>query len=134
MAKKRKWGPGIAFLFSIVLFSISLFSLMGMIFQKLETEQLQAELMEIYQEPGMDQLPVESDPAANRPDAPGAEVSPGLLALHESNPDCIGWLTIEGTVINYPVMYRPGGEGLLSSPGFLWKLFGGWEPVLVRSM
>lgn len=107
MAKKRKWGPGIAFLFSIVLFSISLFSLMGMFFQKLETEQLQAELVEIYQEPGMEPLPVESDPAANRPDAPETEVSPGLLALHESNPDCIGWLTIEGTVINYPVMYRP---------------------------
>ena len=32
----------------------------------------------------------------------------GLLALHERNPDCVAWITIEGTVIDYPVMYRPG--------------------------
>ena len=32
----------------------------------------------------------------------------GLLALHEKNPDCVAWITIEGTVIDYPVMYRPG--------------------------
>ena len=32
----------------------------------------------------------------------------GLLSLHEKNPDCVAWITIEGTVIDYPVMYRPG--------------------------
>ena len=32
----------------------------------------------------------------------------GLLALHEKNPDCVAWISIEGTVIDYPVMYRPG--------------------------
>ena len=31
----------------------------------------------------------------------------GLLALHERNPDCVAWITIEGTVIDYPVMYHP---------------------------
>ena len=31
----------------------------------------------------------------------------GLLALHEKNPDCVAWIAIEGTVIDYPVMYRP---------------------------
>lgn len=35
------------------------------------------------------------------------EVSAGLLALREKNVDCIGWITIEGTPIDYPVMYRP---------------------------
>ena len=29
---------------------------------------------------------------------------------HEKNPDCIGWLTIDGTRIDYPVMYRPGDK------------------------
>ena len=33
------------------------------------------------------------------------EVDAGILALHEENPDCIGWLTIDGTRIDYPVMY-----------------------------
>lgn len=28
-------------------------------------------------------------------------------ALHEQNPDFFGWLTIEGTVVDYPVMYTP---------------------------
>ena len=28
-------------------------------------------------------------------------------ALHETNPDLIGWITIQDTVINYPVMYTP---------------------------
>ena len=32
------------------------------------------------------------------------------MALHEENPDCIGWLTIDGTRIDYPVMYRPGDK------------------------
>lgn len=27
--------------------------------------------------------------------------------LHEKNPDMIGWITIEGTPVNYPVMYTP---------------------------
>ena len=36
------------------------------------------------------------------------KVPSGLLALHEKNPDCVAWISIEGTVIDYPVMYRPG--------------------------
>lgn len=31
----------------------------------------------------------------------------GLLALHRRNPDCVAWISIEGTAIDYPVMYRP---------------------------
>lgn len=39
---------------------------------------------------------------------PPPVIHSGLLALHERNPDCVAWITIEGTVIDYPVMYRPG--------------------------
>lgn len=28
-------------------------------------------------------------------------------ALYEANPDIVGWIRIEGTVIDYPVMYKP---------------------------
>ena len=38
---------------------------------------------------------------------PPPVIHSGLLALHERNPDCVAWITIEGTVIDYPVMYRP---------------------------
>lgn len=34
----------------------------------------------------------------------------GLKALHEQNSDCIAWITIDGTVIDYPVMYRPNDK------------------------
>ena len=34
-------------------------------------------------------------------------LSEGVLALHGDNPDCVGWVQIEGTNVNYPVMYHP---------------------------
>ena len=36
-----------------------------------------------------------------------AESRSGLAALHQKNADCIAWITIEGTAIDYPVMYGP---------------------------
>ena len=44
----------------------------------------------------------------------------GLLALHEKNPDCVAWITIEGTVIDYPVMYRPSQKNY-----YLYRDFNG---------
>ncbi|MCR4622555.1 MAG: sortase [Clostridiales bacterium] len=34
-------------------------------------------------------------------------VSEGLLKLHSQNSDCIAWIKIPGTGIDYPVMYKP---------------------------
>lgn len=31
----------------------------------------------------------------------------GLQKLNEMNPDCVAWLTVDGTVIDYPVMHTP---------------------------
>lgn len=30
-----------------------------------------------------------------------------ILSLREKNPDCIGWITVPGTVIDYPLMWTP---------------------------
>ncbi len=49
-------------------------------------------------------MPLEEIPEPTSPPV----IHSGLLALHEKNPDCVEWITIEGTVIDYPVMYRPG--------------------------
>jgi len=38
---------------------------------------------------------------------PSAVSSRGVAALNAKNPDCVAWITIEGTVIDYPVMYKP---------------------------
>lgn len=37
-----------------------------------------------------------------------AEMLPQYAALYARNPDLFGWLRIEGTAIDYPVMYSPG--------------------------
>ena len=49
-------------------------------------------------------MPLEETPEPTSPPV----IHSGLLALHEKNADCVAWITIEGTVIDYPVMYRPG--------------------------
>jgi sortase B len=67
-----------------------------------EARQTFDQLAEIYQpEDGTDGTEPETG------DADATEISEGVLALHAENPDCIGWVQIEGTNINYPVMYRP---------------------------
>lgn len=54
---------------------------------------------------------METPEAAEIEDAAGvqqaSEVHSGLAALHQKNRDCIAWITIEDTAIDYPVMYRP---------------------------
>lgn len=104
----RRFLAGILLICSIVLLSISIYFLMGMFVQEKKDDLLQEQLREIYenedgaQEPDRDYIP--SGQAAS------FMVDAGLLALHEENPDCIGWITIEGTMIDYPVMYRPEEE------------------------
>ena len=37
--------------------------------------------------------------------------SSGLASLQKKNADCIAWITIDGTVIDYPVMHTPNAPG-----------------------
>ena len=64
-----------------------------------ESDQVDGE----SQENGEASLPDETPEPTSPP-----VIHSGLLALHEKNADCVAWITIEGTVIDYPVMYRPG--------------------------
>ena len=95
----RHWLTRMVMICSIVLLCISIYFLMGMFAQEQRNNVVQEQLKEIY-EREKDKNVEESDDSH----------STGLLALHEENPDCIGWLTIPGTVIDYPVMYRPDEE------------------------
>ena len=47
-----------------------------------------------------------------------AEILDKYKALYEENPDIIGWLTIDGTVIDYPVMQTPDDEEYYLNRGF----------------
>lgn len=114
----RRWLTGVLFVFSIVLLTISIYFLMGM-FQDYRAENgLYDRLKEIHERTdapeGGEEIPSPS------PDDAEAEtvledqetekeivIDAGLLALHDENPDCIYWITIPDTPIDYPVMYRP---------------------------
>ncbi len=70
-----------------------------------------AELEEIQSAPaGQSALPAPT-PAPSAPsvpaDTPTPTVLPGLAPLFAQNPDLAGWLSIEGTVIDYSVMFTP---------------------------
>lgn len=76
---------------------------MGFFVQERQDNQLQQELQELMQKK-------EDEPEEDASGDSLIEVDAGILALHEENPDCIGWLTIDGTRIDYPVMYRSGDK------------------------
>ena len=97
---------------SVLLLGVSGYFLADLFMQEHKDNAVQEQLKEIYEnsEAGeTDDAPVESEGDANG-GATSSAVHPGLLALHGENPDCIGWIQIEGTVIDYPVMYHPAEE------------------------
>ena len=72
-----------------------------------ETEPEEAE--------GWDAVSTEDLPA---PEEPVYEVLPEYRAMLEENPDLVGWLRIEGTEIDYPVMQTPWDEDYYLDRGF----------------
>lgn len=105
----KHWIAGIILLCSILLLGISGYFLTDMLVQEKKDDALQEQLKEIYEDSeneGKEEM--NGGDAGDR--AVSSTVYPGLLALHRENPDCIGWIQIEGTVIDYPVMYRPSEE------------------------
>ena len=51
--------------------------------------------------------------------------------LYERNPDVAGWLTIEGTKINYPVMHTPGRTDYYLQRNFNGE-YSGWGCIYAR--
>lgn len=47
---------------------------------------------------------------------------PEMAALHDQNPDLAGWIKIDGTIIDYPVMYTPNDGEF-----YLYRTFEGEE-------
>ena len=56
--------------------------------------------------------------AARPPAARTAEVQPRYRSLYEQNPDLIGWLRIDGTDIDLPVVQTPGDNEYYLRRGF----------------
>lgn len=58
--------------------------------------------------PVKDVPPSQNDSASGESAEPTEPVMlPEMAAIYEKNPDTVGWLTIDGTPINYPVMQSP---------------------------
>ncbi len=110
----KQWIARKILLCSLLLLSISGYFLADMLMQERKDDALQEQLKEIYEKSGNGETEGLSEEETNDGgrDTGGdsSPVHPGLLALHRENPDCIGWIQIEGTVIDYPVMYRPSEE------------------------
>ena len=85
---------GLLLSISVILLTISLYFLIGFFMQERQDNQLQQELQELMQK-----REDESEEDASGDSL--IEIDAGILALHEENPDCIGWLTIDGTRIDY---------------------------------
>ncbi len=111
---------------AVILLFISSYSLMGMFREYRQADEIKNKLQQIHdtaaqpadteeiQMPQATSKPFEIPaPEVSRTDAPEEQAAParevdaGLLALHEENPDCIYWITIPDTQIDYPVMFRP---------------------------
>lgn len=102
---------GVVLAASILLLGISGYFLAELILQEQKDDVLQEQLKELYEDSEKgeaEKIPGERNGDGDSDDVSASSpVHPGLLALQEENPDCIGWIQIEGTVIDYPVMYHP---------------------------
>lgn len=99
---------------SMILLSVSGYFLADMLMQEWKDDGVQEQLKKIYEDSEngeLEEMPEEKDGGGDADNgAASSSVHPGLLALHRENPDCIGWIRIEGTAIDYPAMYRPSEE------------------------
>jgi sortase B len=71
-----------------------------------QADQTFQELAEKYQKEREEESE-QSEKEADSKKTTLGDVSEGVLSLKNENPDFIGWIQIEGTNINHPVMYRP---------------------------
>ncbi len=95
----RKLFSGIMLLLSLFCISVSIYILAGMKLEDHKSDKAFEEIREVFDQ----EYPENSKD--NSEDEPN--INPGLLELHEKNPDCVGWIQIEDTHIDYPVMYHP---------------------------
>ena len=95
----RKLFSGIMLLLSLFCISVSIYILAGTKLEDHKSDKAFEEIREVFDQ----EYPENSKD--NSEDEPN--INPGLPELHEKNPDCEGWIRIEDTHIDYPVMYHP---------------------------
>lgn len=92
--------------FFSVLLVFSLFMVLRSGWQRSMEQQAFEELRRKVTLPAAPQQTRVDSPVSQGEDKTEAYVSP-YIELYRENPDCVGWLTIANTDIDYPVMYTP---------------------------
>lgn len=113
---KRYW---FLFLVFAVLFLFSLYKVCGILIQERKEQQTFEKLEEIVNPP----VHFSAEPAGDA----------SYIALKEENPDFFGWIFIEGTAVNYPVMYAPEDEEYYLHRDFYGKEARSGVPFLAAS-
>ena len=60
--------------------------------------------------------------------------SRNLTPLFEANGDCIGWICIPNTAVNYPVMFTPEEPQKYLRKNFECQVFRFWMGLLPRNV
>lgn len=125
----RKWAAYLLCFLSLALLGISGHFLADYAKQEEKADILQEQLKEIYenQKEETKEKPRQDEEEQNL-------IHEGLLALHEKNKDCIGWLTIPDTLIDYPRYVPSGRSELLSETGFFQRILCKWKLVSFRKL
>lgn len=99
--------------FLVLTISASLF----LFFQDFKAQEQASEFQELSETTRKEKTkkhPLEDSNSKPLENAPVSEttvyqssVGHDLLSLQKENPDCIGWVTVPGTTIDYPLMYTP---------------------------
>ena len=97
----KKWISRILILVCLVVFAYSAYQLIG---YGLQTKRTQDNLNELSM---MVNEGLTVDDSDKTPEERQADMMAKYGALYEENNDFIGWLKVEGTSIDYPVMYTP---------------------------
>lgn len=75
-----------------------------------EFAAIQAAMSETETAPETQPEPAKEEEDGDKPTEPAYEPSGQLTALMEQYPDCIGYISIEGTKISYPIMQNEDNE------------------------
>ncbi len=73
----------------------------------------------------------ENESTVQKPAAPTLQpITRNIAILNERNPDCIGWVYIAGTKVNYPVMYTPNNPEKYLKRDFYGRVMGSGVPFI----
>lgn len=104
----------------IAVFILSVSMLMLDYAQEAKEENTFIKLAQMMKDNASSSAPPENirEQALSESDNKGSGILAQYQALHRLNPDITGWISIDGTPINYPVMVTPDGGDFYLNHGF----------------